>query len=224
MTYSNEYIGVVELKLGELSNVHLKQLEGYLLGKNQIIEQFPDILDKNISPDPKWIGLLVGSSIKPDLAEKISQGLIVFGVQIAVLTIQRFRGKNGSIYITTDIYFKNNLINKDIRKYHFNNSAYGKGRLVLAVFKQHINNNPAITFAELENDFPKITQGSSGVFFSENEARKIYENTGRTRHFIKPNELIKIQDETIAVSSQWGIGNIDKFISRAKELGYEING
>lgn len=223
LTYSNEYIGVVELKLGELNEIHLEQLKDYLLIKDQIIKQFPDILDSSISPEPKWVGVLVGSSIKPDLAEKISQGLTVSGVQIAALTIQRFRGKNGSIYVTTDIYFKNNSINKDIRKYHFNNSSYGKGRLVLAVLKQHINNNPSIRFAELENDFPKITQGSLGVFFSENEARKIYENTGRTRHFIKPNELIKIQDETIAVSSQWGIKNIDKFVSRAKKLGYEIN-
>ncbi len=223
LTYSNEYIGVVELKLGELRDIHLKQLKDYLLKKHQIIEQFPDILDSNISPEPKWIGVLVGSSIKPELAEKISQGLTVFDVQIAALTIQRFRGKNGSIYVTTDIYFKNNSINKDIRKYHFNNNSYGKGRLVLAILRQHINNNPSITFAELENDFPKITQGSLGVFCSENEAKKICENTGRIRHFIKPNELIKIQDEIIAVSSQWGIGNIDKFVSRAKELGYEIN-
>ncbi|WP_225879231.1 hypothetical protein [Isorropodon fossajaponicum symbiont] len=101
LTYSNEYIGVVELKLGELSNIHLKQLEDYLLGKNQIIEQFPDILDKNISLDPKWIRLLVGSSIKPDLAEKISQGLTVSGVQmqIAALTIQRFMGLSVALLV-----------------------------------------------------------------------------------------------------------------------------
>lgn len=222
LTYSNEYIGVVELKLEELNDKDLAQLEDYLLEKDQIIERFPDILDENISPKPKWIGVLVGSSIKPDLAQKISQGLTVSDVQIAALTIQRFRGQNGGIYVTTDIYFKNNSTHRDRSQYRFNDRPYNKRCLVLAVVKQHINNKPLITFAELENDFPKNIQGSRGVFCLAREAQEIYENTDRKRHFIKPSELIKIQDAIIAVSSEWGIGNINKFVSRAKELSFEI--
>ena len=34
-TYSNEYIGVIELKLGELNEIHLIQLEDYLIQKNK---------------------------------------------------------------------------------------------------------------------------------------------------------------------------------------------
>ena len=91
LTYSNEYIGVVELKLGELNDIHLKQLEDYLHKRHQITEQFPDILDSSISPEPKWIGVLVGSSIKPELAQKISQSYTTpSGIQIAALTVQRF--------------------------------------------------------------------------------------------------------------------------------------
>ena len=224
LTYSNEYIGVVELKLGELSDIHLEQLEDYLLKKHQVTDQFPDILDPNVSPEPKWIGVLVGSSISPDLAQKISQGYTTpSGVQIAALTIQRFRGNNGSVYVTTDIYFKINSGNKDSTKYQFNGNSYGKGRLVLAVIKHHIDKNPNLKYSELERQFPKSLQGSLGVFSSYSDAKKIHEDTGRWRHFLKPNESIKIQDETITVSSQWGIGNIDKFIARAKELGYEIS-
>jgi hypothetical protein len=224
LTYSNEYIGVVELKLGELNNLHLEQLEDYLKEKHQIIEEFPNILDSSISPKPKWVGVLVGSNISPTLAQTLYQGYITkCGVQIAALTIQRFKGKNGSIYITTDIHFKNSLAAKDLTKYSFNGVLYGKGRLVLAVLKQHVSSNPYITFAELENNFPSKIQGSLGVFCSENEANNIVSKTARLRHFVKPNELIKIGDETIAVCSQWGAGNINNFISHAKKLGYSVN-
>ena len=224
LTYSNEYIGVVELKLGELNEIHLGQLEDYLLKKEQILMQFPDILDTSISPVPKWVGVLVGSSINPQLAQKITQGYTTAsGIQIAALTVQRFRGENGSIYVTTDIHFKSDLGNKDVTKYQFNGKEYGKGRLVLAVIKHHVEENPNITFAELEQQFPKNLQGSLGVFCSYDDAKNIYDNSGRWRHFYKASDQIKIQNELIAVCSQWGIGNIGKFTSHAKELGYEIS-
>jgi len=224
LTYSNEYIGVVELKLGELNDLHLEQLEDYLKEKHQIIEEFPNILDSSVSPEPKWIGVLVGSSINPVLAERLSQGYVTnCGVPIAALTVQRFKGGNGSIYITTDIHFKNNLANKDLTKYSFNGALYGKGRLVLAVLKEHVFSNPNITFATLEKDFPSKLQGSLGVFSSDSEAASIVNNTARLRHFVKPDELIKIGDETIAVCSQWGAGNINNFIFQANTLGYSIS-
>ena len=60
--------------------------------KHQIIEQYPDILDKNISPEPKWVGVLVGSSIHPELAAKINNSHTTkCGVPIAALSIQRFK-------------------------------------------------------------------------------------------------------------------------------------
>lgn len=223
ITYSNETIGVVELKLGELKEIHLVQLEDYLKKKEQITEQFPDILDKNISPEPKWIGVLVGSSIAPDLANKINNGYLTSsGVPIAALSIQRFRGQNGSVYVTTDIYFKSSPTNKDTTQYLFNGNTYGKGRMVLAVIKKFVEDNPNITFSELEKVFHQTLQGSSGVFSTQQDALEIYTNTSRGRHFLKPEELITLADSTIAVSSQWGIGNIDKFITRTKELGYSI--
>jgi hypothetical protein len=106
-TYSSEYIGVIELKLGELNEIHLNQLEDYLEVKHQIIEQYPDILDKNVSPVPKWVGVLVGTSIHPELAIKINNGYATkCGVPIAALAVQRFKGSNGSVYVTTDVFFK----------------------------------------------------------------------------------------------------------------------
>lgn len=222
ITYSQEYIGIVELKLGELGNIHLKQLEDYLLQKEQILTQYPDILSSDSTSEPKWIGVLVGDSINSELADKISNGYITeSGVQIAALTIQRFRSTKGNVYVTTDTYFKNSQSSKDTSKYKFEGKVLGKGRLVLEVMKQHVENNPNLTFSELEKQFPRRLQGSKGVFCTDDEANEIY-TRDRRRHFIKPDELITLSGATIAVSSQWGIRNIGKFIKRAQELGYKI--
>jgi hypothetical protein len=223
ITYSQECIGVVELKLGELEEIHLEQLEDYLLQRGQIIDQYPNILNKEISSDPKWIGVLVGSSISPELADKIKKGYVTeSGIPIAALTIQRFRSAKGNVYVTTDTYFHNSNLLKDSTKYQFNGKSLGKGRLVLSVIREHIEANPHLTFSELDRVFPKSCQGSQGVFSTLDDADDIYVNTNRARHFLKPNEVIKLSDSIIAVSSQWGIGNIDKFIAVAIDLGYNI--
>lgn len=52
-TYSQEYIAVVELKLGELESSHLEQLEDYLKEKDQILMQYPRIWDSELNNSPK---------------------------------------------------------------------------------------------------------------------------------------------------------------------------
>lgn len=222
-TYSQEYISIIELKLGQLEEVHLKQIEDYLKKKNQILDQYPDILNKEISPVPKWVGVLVGSSIEPNLAAKIRNGYTSpDGTQIFALTIQRFRGSDGHVFVTTDTYFNNVNTLRDTSKYLFNGESLGKGRLVLAVVKRHCEQNPNITFSQLEQIFPKNCQGSSGVFTTLENANNVLTSSGRKRHFLNTDELIQIEGATIAVSSQWGIGNIDNFISCASKAGHLI--
>jgi hypothetical protein len=223
-TYSNEYIGVVELKLGELNDIHLTQLEDYLAKKENILSDFSDLFDSSLLSDPKWIGVLVGSSITSDLRQKISAGYTAdSGVLLAALILQRYRGANGSVYVSTEVIFRGNLRSKDFRKYKYKNKNFGKGRLVLEVMKDYSNKNPEVTFAQLQKVFPPAVQGASGVFTSKDDAIHIYEKTNRRRHFLKPIELIEIQDETIAICNQWGIDNIDSFVKRARGYGFEIH-
>lgn len=223
ITYSNETIGIVELKLGEINEKHLTQLNDYLLQKDQIFEKdLPDIIDLAASPEPKWIGVIVGSSISAGLAEKISSGYTINDIPIAALTIQRFKSALGNIYVSTNVYFKANSSSKDNTKYRFGNKSYGKGRLVQAVVKQYCEDNPGTSFAHLVNIFPNKLQGTLGVITSKSIADEIQQSSGRARHFIKPTDVIEIKDETIVICSQWGIGNIESFISQAKNLGYDI--
>jgi hypothetical protein len=223
-TYSQEYIAVVELKLGQLEETHLTQLEDYLNEKDQILAQYPNILNEEFAPLPKWIGVLVGSSIDSELARKIKNGYsTASGILIAALTIQRFRSADGNIYVTTDTYFNGANSTKDTSKYSFDGAVLGKGRLVLAIIKRHVESHPQITYSELEKIFPKSCQGSSGVFSTVEVANEIYANSGRKRHFLNPEEVIQLSDSSIAISSQWGIGNIEKFVKQAEQIGYVIS-
>ena len=215
--YSAEYLGVVELKNDELEEIHLKQLEDYLEQRDQVRDKYSD----EVEGDPKWIGILVGTSITSELREKIDAGIKICGeeIPIAAITIQRFRSTNGNIYVTTNTYFSPTT--KDYTKYKFNGDTFGKGRLVLAVLKYHIQNNPDLTYAELDKQFPKSCQGNLGVFATIEDANEIFVRTNRHRYFDKPEEYIMLSDSSIAVCSQWG-GNINQFLKQAKSLGYDI--
>jgi hypothetical protein len=219
--YSQEYLGVVELKLGELNNTHLEQLEDYLIERDQILTM-PSVKDSNYWETPKWIGVLVGRSIKPDLAEKIKDGYETeSGIPIAALTVSRFRSE-GAVYVVTDTYFNNKKSNKDTTQYQFNGLTLGKGPLVLAVIKHHVENNSESTFPSLKAQFPDSIRGSDGVFDTIESASEKYARNNKKKHFINPKDQIKLQDSTIAVSNQWTASTIDPFISVAKKLGYEI--
>ena len=220
--YGGSTFGVIELKLGQLTNGHLEQLEDYMNntgGLEDLVRQYSNL------DEVKFVGVLVGTDISADLRETIEGGYTIKDdIPLAALTLSRYRGEDGNIYVITDTYFHNESRRFDRTQYRFNGDVVGKGRLVLAVLKQHVEYNPEITFSKLEQAFPKHLQGSLslGCFYSVAEAEKKYASTGHKRHFLKPEELIELRDQRIAVCTQWGKGNIDGFIERAREHSYSI--
>jgi len=113
-------------------------------------------------------------------------------------------------------------VKRHIKKYVFNGLTYGKGRLVLAVVQAYMSDHPDTSFVELSSVFPKDLQGSSGVFVKQNIASEIFERTGHKRHFIKTDELVQLEKDKIAVSTEWSVENIDRVIEKAETLGYLI--
>lgn len=111
---------------------------------------------------------------------------------------------------------------RDTTLYEFNNETYKKGRLVLAIIKKYVLDNPAIDYSGLLDVFPKKIQGSSGVFLKVEEAREIYKRTGHKRNFLKKEELVALSDCTIAICSQWGSENIGNVIQKAEQIKYII--
>lgn len=207
--YGQDTFGVVELKLGTLTSLHLVQLEDYMQEKEQLFENYIkpranlDVDYKNIN----WVGVLVGSDISAELDEKLSNGyLIDNNMPVAALTISKFRGEDNQVYVITDTIFNNKSRSFDRTKFIYNGKKYNKGRVVLEVIKDYVTKHRSGSFSELKEVFPDKLQGSSGVFVIKDEALSIFERTGYKRYY---NELIKLGDENvIAFSTQWGRGNI----------------
>ena len=143
-------------------------------------------------------------------------------IPVAGLNLSRFKSSTNNVYVIGQTYFKEQEA-RNYDKYNFNDKEYNKERLVLAVIRQYVADNPRITFSELKNKFPNAIQGKA-VFAGIKDAKDQIIN-GRKRHFIKNDELITLENGTaIAVSSQWGddskyrLGNIKPFIKRQKNI------
>lgn len=111
---------------------------------------------------------------------------------------------------------------KDYSQYLFQNNLYNKRKLVLAVISAWIEKNKPQNFLELIKSFPQEIH-SGGLFLQYSEAEEMYKRQGILRHFLDDNEIVKfLNGECYAISNQWGKGNIEKFVMRSRELGFEI--
>jgi len=191
------------------------------LGERELLKKLlPEYLSME---DPKLIGVLVGTSITSTLRAKIEQGHVIQGIiPVAALTLARYKGNDNNVYVVTDTFFRNISRKFDKTKYQLDGEVLGKNRLVLSTIRRYAQDHPGLTFASLEKIFPKRLQGAMGCFDTQENAQKILDETGYKRHFLNPDELVELADSKIAVCTQWGIGNIGKFIEAARELGFKI--
>ena len=115
--------------------------------------------------------------------------------------------------------------NRDYSKYVFEGQTYGKGRLVLAVVKKYVADNPTVLFFDLLKAFPDDLQGAKGVVRLSNDVSDEDKGIGGTkRYYTGVSEKIPLSSgEEVLVSDQWGAPNIDKFIKNAVDnLNYDI--
>lgn len=111
---------------------------------------------------------------------------------------------------------------KDFTQYIFKNNMYNKRKLVLAVISSWINENHPKEINQIIQVFPQEIH-SGGLFVKFEEANRTYQRQGIQRHFLNENETIKLPNgEVYAISNQWGKGNIEKLINKAREIGYKI--
>jgi hypothetical protein len=65
-----------------------------------------------------------------------------------------------------------------------------------------------------------VLQGPNVIVDLE-DARKLSNETGYKRHFMDEDEALLTSDNyRVAVSNQWGIGNINNFTQKAMALNY----
>jgi hypothetical protein len=111
--------------------------------------------------------------------------------------------------------------NRDFTKYVFEGQIYNKRRLVLAIVQAYVRDHPGTTLAQLEKVFPANLQGSHRVFKTIEDALDVVNRTGHKRHFIDPDEVIKLADDRkVAVATMWGADNLKAFLDQARTLGY----
>jgi len=112
---------------------------------------------------------------------------------------------------------------RDKTKYFFNGKKLGKGKLVLEVVSEYLKQNPKATFEHLLAKFPADLQGSTGVINTVEYINEKYKNSSSQRHYMKQNEILTSFDNIqFAVSSQWGIGNINSILELAGKENYKI--
>jgi len=104
--------------------------------------------------------------------------------------------------------------------YNFNGEVYGKGPLVLAVIRHHVENNPTIDYKNLNDLFPDDLLKSYGIFKRLDVAQEASKK--RKRYFLKTDQLITISDCLVAVCNQFTSANIGAFIEKAMSVGYVI--
>lgn len=117
-------------------------------------------------------------------------------------------------------YFPEKPQQRDKTRYMFDGNVYLKNRLVLAVVKKYVSDNPTISCLGLKAVFDKSLQGSIGVVEFESVAK--HRSDYQIRFFSREDEVIKCKDGNMLVCSQWGILNIPNFVKRAEQLNYKI--
>lgn len=97
----------------------------------------------------------------------------------------------------------------------------GKNKFVYAAVSMYVKQHPNASFADLERVFPPELQGSFGVIRTMEYIKE--KNYNGRRYFKEPEYVLHSGDNIpFAVSTEWGKGNIDKFVNAVKQLGYHV--
>jgi hypothetical protein len=109
-----------------------------------------------------------------------------------------------------------------------NSFSFSKRKLVLSVIQHWFTEKKPNNLSELLQAFPQTIKSKSEsgrLFVPFQEAKEIYNKQEKSnpRHFLGDEEVLEFPDSTqFAVSNQWDKETVEKFISQAKKLGYEI--
>ena len=97
----------------------------------------------------------------------------------------------------------------------------GKNKFVYAAVSMYVKQHPNASFADLERVFPPELQGSFGVIRTMEYIKE--KNYNGRRYFKEPEYVLHSGDNIpFAVSTEWGKGNIEKFVKAVKQLGYHV--
>lgn len=115
---------------------------------------------------------------------------------------------------------------RDTTQFTFDGQTTGKGRLVLALVKRYMRENPGIAFKDVRCAFPDELQADSPIQFTKQGCvvARLDElsNTARKRFHVSADDTIQVADAVIVVSREWNRFNVQNILRRAQELGYAV--
>jgi hypothetical protein len=118
------------------------------------------------------------------------------------------------------------MAGKDYSKYIFMGKEYGKRRSVQAVITKYIKDHyHTITLEDLQREFPKKYFEVNKFPGGDIEVIDTYSNVvkkGIEKRYFMDDPITLNSGEKIVICVEWGITNIDKFLSKAKALGFSI--
>ena len=106
---------------------------------------------------------------------------------------------------------------RDFTKYKFNGEEHSKGGLVRAMVAQYAKDKKP-SMAKLKEVFPDELIPTYGVFQEVSVAKK--RSGDKQRYFLKPEQVIKLKDKSVAVTNQLTSAYLETFLAVAKKLGY----
>jgi len=107
---------------------------------------------------------------------------------------------------------------KDYSKYLFENEKYGKARLVLAIAKKYVEDNPNATYNDLDKAFP-IKLSSKPLI----RLKKDITNNDIKFRRVFENDTIILNDGTeVVINNQVQESDMPKILQIAKDLGYNV--
>lgn len=200
---------IIELKNVIANPRALKQLKQYLIKSQQSGENYS-------------IGVLVAPDFELSVIQDIKQDKIgnIYGIKIS-----RYENDDEYIVVADIIYPESRK--KDYTRYLLENiqkitiENLSKARLVWNIIDSYIQSETNISYEKLKEIFSDDLQnrsGNSAIHLIEKED-KVPDNL-RSRYARK--SIVLYDGTGVLVSNQWGIGNIDGMINKAKELGMQI--
>ena len=233
VAYSSGKVGVVELKRGEIDKAAYNQLSEYMKARDGLSEvnELAEYLQKedvNIKDNEQIVGVLVGTDINDEVIKELEQRVSCPKLFVIVLTRRKI--ERHDVFVFADVYRSDK--GRDYTQYKIDNSTkkYGKARMVQEVIRRYVEAHPNVKYDELQAIFPKEWRGvkhsGNGCFLRKTEAIRQKDDTGYPRHFLKEGDIIYLSDGEIAVSTQWGLGNIQTFIdgvNASNKIGIKIS-
>ena len=215
---------------GKLSSLEMNKLtfsimELQMFGGDQAINSFNQVFDslndifQSDESDPCVVSIEQRIILMKRVSDFSQKCRIDLGINEAEIENSIYSATAGSLEIAM-------TSKKDFSKYLFNGESYGKGRLALAVVKHYVEDNPDVSLNELLKIFTPGKNGIAGhkygVLTNLIEAKQVASDTGRSRYFIKDEDIISIADCQIAVTNQWGAGNIERMLKLCERLGFKV--